>query len=241
MSTQLSLLRRDIPQHHTIVDVIARRSQLGKSAITDSVWTSFKQEGRLARVSGATLSSALSTTIWASLSPRQAEEMHKYYNPALWACSIGLGTYLVKNSSRKTCLLSIPFIMRLTTFIFMLTARSVLAFPFIAEMPGVDSSLLRNGNRVSNEKRQTTCPFNSVHPGAAPYNASYPYTGAQNGLPGTGEGGLLVPAVGDTAHTFEAPGPNDIRGPCPGLNTAANHHVSYSIGATCHSLNPPSS
>lgn len=27
----------------------------------------------------------------------------------------------------------------------------------------------------------------------------------------------------DTAHRFIAPGPNDIRGPCPGLNTAANH------------------
>ena len=29
----------------------------------------------------------------------------------------------------------------------------------------------------------------------------------------------------DTAHAFEAPGPNDIRGPCPGLNALANHHV----------------
>jgi len=36
----------------------------------------------------------------------------------------------------------------------------------------------------------------------------------------------MVPAEGDTAHAFQAPGPDDIRGPCPGLNTAANHHVS---------------
>nr|POE72865.1 aromatic peroxygenase [Quercus suber] len=30
--------------------------------------------------------------------------------------------------------------------------------------------------------------------------------------------------VGDTAHYYTAPGPLDIRGPCPGLNTAANHN-----------------
>ena len=131
--------------------------------------------------------------------------------------------------------------MQLTTLTFVLNAYSILAFPFIAEMPGVDSSLLRSADRVSSEKRQTTCPFNSVHPGAAPYNASYPYTGAQNGLPGTGKGGILVPAVGDTAHAFEAPGPDDIRGPCPGLNTAANHHVSYPIGTSSHALSLPSS
>ncbi|KAF9445364.1 aromatic peroxygenase precursor [Macrolepiota fuliginosa MF-IS2] len=29
--------------------------------------------------------------------------------------------------------------------------------------------------------------------------------------------------VYDKAHPFKAPGPNDIRGPCPGLNTLANH------------------
>ncbi|KJA15661.1 hypothetical protein HYPSUDRAFT_48125 [Hypholoma sublateritium FD-334 SS-4] len=29
--------------------------------------------------------------------------------------------------------------------------------------------------------------------------------------------------VNDPAHPFIAPGPNDIRGPCPGLNTLANH------------------
>lgn len=122
--------------------------------------------------------------------------------------------------------------MQLAIFIYILAARSVLAFPFVPEMPGVDSSLLRKTKRDSNEKRQSSCPFNSVHPGAASYTANYPYTGAQNGLPGTGKGGILVPASGDTAHAFEAPGPNDIRGPCPGLNTAANHHVSCPVGVT---------
>lgn len=32
--------------------------------------------------------------------------------------------------------------------------------------------------------------------------------------------------VNDAAHPYIAPGPNDLRGPCPGLNTLANHGVS---------------
>lgn len=66
--------------------------------------------------------------------------------------------------------------------------------------------------------------------------ARYPYNSAQNGLPGKGIGGYQVPAPGDTAHQFVAPGPNDIRGPCPGLNTAANHNVS--ISSPCWSVLP---
>lgn len=42
----------------------------------------------------------------------------------------------------------------------------------------------------------------------------------------------LVPAKGDTAHQFTAPGPLDIRGPCPGLNTAANHNFLSHDGIT---------
>ena len=105
-------------------------------------------------------------------------------------------------------------------------AQVTAAFPWVANMPGVDSSLL--GRRSAPMKRQSdqaTCPFNTNHQGAAPYNSKYPYTGAQNGLAGTQTGGILVPATGDTAHAFTAPGANDIRGPCPGLNTAANHNV----------------
>ena len=114
--------------------------------------------------------------------------------------------------------------MRQTVIALLCAASSTHAFPFVANVPGVDSSMLRG--HASREKRQSSCPFNPNHPGAAPYNSKYPYTGAQNGLPGTGVGGILVPATGDTAHAFEAPSANDIRGPCPGLNTAANHHVS---------------
>ncbi|KAL9003549.1 MAG: hypothetical protein Q9188_003590 [Gyalolechia gomerana] len=99
-------------------------------------------------------------------------------------------------------------------------------------MPGIDTSALRTARRSPHDKRQSTCPFNPNHPGAAPYNSKYSYTGAKNGLPGIGVGGIKVPADGDTAHTFEAPGSNDIRGPCPGLNAAANHHFLSHDGIT---------
>lgn len=99
---------------------------------------------------------------------------------------------------------------------------SIFSFPFVANQPGVDSSLLK---RSHNGKRTSNCPVIINRKGAAPFNSKFPYTGARNGLPGSQLGGFEVPNDDDTAHFFEAPGPNDIRGPCPGLNTAANHHV----------------
>ncbi|MCJ1387504.1 hypothetical protein MMC18_000347 [Xylographa bjoerkii] len=112
-------------------------------------------------------------------------------------------------------------------------AQLTAAFPWVANMPGVDSSLLgRRSAPLKRQSDQATCPFNTNHPGAAPYNSKYPYTGAQNGLPGTQVGGILVPAKGDTAHAFTAPGANDIRGPCPGLNAAANHNFLSHDGIT---------
>src|SRR5690242_12945219 len=112
------------------------------------------------------------------------------------------------------------FIMQALSLL-LLSASAVSAYPWVASQPGVDSSLL---GRTRNVKRQDNCPFNSNHQPAAPYNSQFPYTGARNGAPGTGKGGIKVPADGDTAHAFQAPGPNDIRGPCPGLNAAANHN-----------------
>ena len=120
--------------------------------------------------------------------------------------------------------------MQLSYILFLLGGSPTLAYPWVANMHGVDSSLLKGG-KAQHAKRAGGCPFNPDHPGAAPFNSEYPYTGAQNGLPGTQAGGIKVPADGDTAHEFEAAGPNDIRGPCPGLNTAANHHVRY---ISCH-------
>ncbi len=43
---------------------------------------------------------------------------------------------------------------------------------------------------------------------------------------------MLTSSQGDTAHQFVAPGPNDIRGPCPGLNAAANHNFLAHDGIT---------
>ncbi|KAF2847959.1 Cloroperoxidase [Plenodomus tracheiphilus IPT5] len=108
----------------------------------------------------------------------------------------------------------------------LLFASSAAAFPWVAGTPGVDSSLFREAReaRAATQKRQNSCPFNANHQPAAPYTAPYTYVGAKNGVPGTGRGGIKVPADGDTAHQFVAPGPNDIRGPCPGLNAAANHN-----------------
>jgi hypothetical protein len=47
-------------------------------------------------------------------------------------------------------------------------------------------------------------------------------------------GGYRVPAEGDTAHQFIAPGPNDIRGPCPGVNAMANHGFIDRSGRTTY-------
>ena len=99
---------------------------------------------------------------------------------------------------------------------------SAMAFPFMAGMPGIRSPS-EFGAQLT--ERQTTCPNNPNHEPAAPITSAFPYAGAMNGLPGTGKGNFLVPGQGDTAHQFVPPGPNDIRGPCPGLNTAANHNV----------------
>ena len=99
---------------------------------------------------------------------------------------------------------------------------STMAFPWMAGMPGI-----RSPSEVEAQltERATTCPNNPNHVPAAPITSEFPYAGAIDGLPSTRPGNFQVPANGDTAHQFVPPGPNDIRGPCPGLNTAANHNV----------------
>ncbi|CAD0022981.1 unnamed protein product [Aureobasidium pullulans] len=113
-----------------------------------------------------------------------------------------------------------------------LLVASASAFPWVVDQPGVDSSLLGEGRKARRQQAggnqkggAASCPFNANHQGAAPYNDKYPYNGAKNGAPGKGIGGYQVPAPGDTAHQYVAPGANDIRGPCPGLNAAANHNL----------------
>ena len=99
---------------------------------------------------------------------------------------------------------------------------NAMAFPWVADMSGIRSA---SEIEVQIAKRQSTCPFNPNHVPAPPITEQFPYAGAQNGLPSTFPGNFQVPANGDTVHAFVAPGPNDIRGPCPGLNTAANLNV----------------
>lgn len=113
---------------------------------------------------------------------------------------------------------------------FSLLATGTHAFPWVSEVPGVDSSLFAARRQYRRQQPggtnggAATCPFNANHVPAAPVTAQYPYNGAKNGVPGKQTGGYQVPADGDTAHQFVAPGANDIRGPCPGLNAAANHN-----------------
>ena len=112
--------------------------------------------------------------------------------------------------------------MHLLSFL-LLSASTVSSYSWVASQAGIDTSLLGRAQHL--HQRQANCPFNAKHEPAVAYNKDYPYLGARNGLPGTGKGGIKVPADGDTAHAFKAPTANDIRGPCPGLNTAANVRI----------------
>ncbi len=117
-------------------------------------------------------------------------------------------------------------------FALILIPRSM-SFPFMVGIPNV-----RSAPEVESlhSKRQGTCPSNTNHQDGSPITAQFPYAGAKNGLPSTNPGNFQVPANGDTAHQFVPPGPNDIRGPCPGLNTAANLNVCYSEVLLDHHL-----
>ncbi|KAL9089856.1 MAG: hypothetical protein Q9159_002326 [Coniocarpon cinnabarinum] len=106
-----------------------------------------------------------------------------------------------------------------------LVANGASAFPWVASQPGVDSSLLRRQQPGGGAGSAANCPFNANHQPAAPVTDEYPYNNARNGVPGAGQGGILVPDPNDKAHQFTAPDySTDIRGPCPGLNAAALSH-----------------
>ena len=108
---------------------------------------------------------------------------------------------------------------------------SAISFPWIGGMPGLNGDTFDVNSAL--DKRQTAkgcyaqscCPNNPKHPGAAPLVSPFLYLGAKNGAPATRTGNIEVPTDNDKAHEFQPPGSLDIRGPCPGLNTMANHHV----------------
>ncbi|USW56812.1 Putative chloroperoxidase [Septoria linicola] len=109
---------------------------------------------------------------------------------------------------------------------------SASAFPFVMDVAGVDSSAIHEERRRIRRQQPgqgpgsaAQCAFNANHKPANPVTAQYPYNNAKNGKKGNEKGGYQVPAPGDTAHQFVAPNyKTDIRGPCPGLNVAANHN-----------------
>nr|AQA29370.1 hypothetical protein 77 [Fulvia fulva] len=117
------------------------------------------------------------------------------------------------------------------------------AFPFVVDQAGVNSEIVQaERQRVRRQQANpngpgsaATCPFNANHVPAPGVKAPYLYNNAKNGAPGNGRGGYVVPDPNDAAHAFVAPGPNDIRGPCPGLNAAANHNFLAHDGITTFS------
>ena len=56
----------------------------------------------------------------------------------------------------------------------------VSAFPWVAQMPGVDSSLLNKGYRV-HKRDDPNCPVNPDHPGAAEYSDDFLILGPRMG------------------------------------------------------------
>ncbi|PIA92521.1 Aromatic peroxygenase [Cercospora beticola] len=117
----------------------------------------------------------------------------------------------------------------------LLLAEAVSAFPWVPQVPGVDSSMLVERQQPgTGPGSEATCPFNARHVNAAPITTRFPYNGAINGTKGKERGGFRVPAVGDNDHRYIAPTATDIRGPCPGLNTAANHNFLARDGITTY-------
>jgi hypothetical protein len=121
----------------------------------------------------------------------------------------------------------------------MMYALLTILLAFVSDANGYAwmENLAHGESATTLDKRAATCPTHLTPQGAAPYSEYYPsrYTGARDGLPGTGKGGVLVPAANDTAHAYSPPSSSDIRGPCPGLNMAASMFL-YDI--LIHMANP---
>lgn len=114
-------------------------------------------------------------------------------------------------------------------------ASQVTAWPFVANSVGMDpEEMIRRDRLVERTPGDAaSCPNNPNHKPAVPISAKYPYCGAKDGVPGKQIcNNNLVPAKGDTAHYFQAPGKNDIRGPCPGINTAGTNPIPFDSQTT---------
>ena len=128
-------------------------------------------------------------------------------------------TYLKCSSRRVSNHQSRPIIIMARSLLsLLLLLETSVAFPFVANQAGVDASLFKNVKRQQTSNgpgSAAQCPYNPDHVPAVGISSKYPYNGATGGLPGNIGGGFQVPAPGDTAHAFVAPGPNDIRGEFP--------------------------
>jgi len=107
--------------------------------------------------------------------------------------------------------------MRTSTYLTLLAVTTCAsAYPFMAEYNQLNAAQKR---AVTDMAKKNLLPR-----GAESYSSQYPYGGAKiNGLPGSQVGNVQVPAPGDAAHQYQDPPPGAFRGPCPGLNAAANH------------------
>jgi len=95
----------------------------------------------------------------------------------------------------------------------MILAVLVLAVPFqITAFPVSSFPAHRSLAGLSPEQLDMILPILSVAP---PENPPGPLNDTSAKL------------VNDAAHPWRSPAPNDMRGPCPGLNTLASHGVSY--------------
>jgi len=95
----------------------------------------------------------------------------------------------------------------------MILAVLVLAVPFqITAFPVSSFPAHRSLAGLSPEQLDMILPILSVAP---PENPPGPLNDTSAKL------------VNDAAHPWRSPAPNDMRGPCPGLNTLASHGVSH--------------
>lgn len=104
----------------------------------------------------------------------------------------------------------------LATAVLGLLCAETYAYPWALDIAtGKDHSNEAIEAALAKRQGGGSCPVHLTRKGAAPYSDIYPskYTGAKDGLAGTGKGGVLVPAENDTAHAYKAPASNDIRGP----------------------------
>ncbi|KZO94165.1 Cloroperoxidase [Calocera viscosa TUFC12733] len=105
----------------------------------------------------------------------------------------------------------------------------------LAATPLVVEAYPQYAKRLAGSRNDNRAKYPILRRAAVPYSDQYPYTGAKlDGQSGTGKGGVQVPAPGDTAHEYQDPPPGAYRGPCPGLNTLANHGFLSRDGITTY-------